>query len=157
MSIFIHSGHGPTLIELDACPGTREVEGAPRPCPVGCVAHFDAWASPRRYYEETGVAYSPFPNTILSWVQHLPGAVIERTWSARDHACSADQEVAIRAYRNDTGFCDSDGSPLPVWVVILEGETDLGHHAALFDNADDARSFYRSQIDWYESDCICSA
>jgi hypothetical protein len=155
MSIFIRSGHGPHLIELERCRGTREIEGSSRPCPVGCSAHFDAWADPRRYYEDTGDAYSPFPNSVLSWLQHLPGTTDEQHWSTQDHACMSDQPMWIRAYRNDTLFCREDRMPVPVWVVILEGETDLGHHAALFESADDARSFYRSEVAWYEGDCIC--
>lgn len=156
MSIFIRSGHGPDLIELDRCPGTREIEGSPRPCPAGCSAHFDAWADPRRYYEDTGGAYSPFPNSVLSWVQHLPGSLADEHWSAQGHSCMANQPMWIRGYRNGALFCREDGAPVPVWVVILEGETDLGHHAALFMDADDAREFIRSEVAGYESDCACS-
>lgn len=155
MSIFVRCGECPRLVELEPCGGMREVEGWPRPCPAGCVAHFDAWADPRRHYDRTGATYSPFPNSVLSWVQHLPGSVSGANWTAADHECFADAEVSVRSYHNDTLFCRADGEPVPVWVVILDGETELGHHAALFENADEARSFYQREIAWYEDDCTC--
>jgi hypothetical protein len=46
---------------------------------------------------------------------------------------------------------------MPVWIVILEGEAEFGHHAALFDEAAKAESFYRSQFEIVLEDCTCVA
>lgn len=109
-------------IRLDACDGVRYEEGKAYPCVPGCVAHFDGKLSDP--FDDYNSAY---PSSILSSVPNMRGSKLEATYVAPMWW----YERLVTVHLNGHNFFDSNGAPVPIWVVILHPDSpDLQFFAA---------------------------
>ena len=143
-------------VSLTACSTLRDREGLPIPCPPGCVAHFDAWADPRAHCDQTGTAYSPFPNSLLPWVGHLPNATLTYGWHSREHPCYAGlPPISVQVFSTTDTFLDSHGTPCPAWVVTVDDRCSDSHFTALFVDPLAATAFAAAEVADQLEGCHC--
>ena len=143
-------------VPLSDCSGLRDREGMPVPCPSGCVVHFDAWADVRAHEEETGVAYSPYPNSLLPWVSHLPHTALISSWHGQEHPCFAGMlPISVRCFSTVDTFIDGLGEVCPAWVVTVDDQTDDSHFTALFLDSQLATAFAAAEVAARLEYCDC--
>ncbi len=124
--LYVHPNPN-AAVRLDRCGGERYDADNREfvPCGGGCEAHFDA-----NNETEYGDFYNPYPNSILSWINLLPG-----TEPADELIPSTPRWAFDRldyVHRNDTVFHDADGHPVTAWVVRLNPAQPDWHFAVLF-------------------------
>lgn len=127
------------ITRLAPCSGERYEEGDMRPCVTGCEAHFDVNRDVS--YEDTGDFDNAYPSSILSWASYLPGSELEDEVSD----VSPDRPRLLTVHRNDEVFLDSDGIPVPVWVVNLRPGDPAVHFAAAFRSQSEAAALVAEQ------------
>ena len=108
----------PQTLPLENCAGSLSFEGFRRPCFDGCAAHFDACADAQSEYGDSSEAYSPYPNSVLAWVGHLPTSRPVMDWKSKqsDSDRHLTQTVVLLEVRDL--FCDQTEADVDGWVVL---------------------------------------
>lgn len=145
LQIKMPTWHPTPTVQLLPCEGSLSFEGWRRDCYAECAAHFDASADGESEYGDRSIAYSPYPNALISSVAFIAGAdPVDRWQHVQTYGTSRLVQTVVLVRVPD--LLDGGGIGADGWIVLRHDDSEGVFTAHLTRTADDARSLFATAV-----------